>query len=209
MSWSTCNSLARRRVPPGTRPQPRSSSMLLLTFAGVASTAEEALDVTRLAPQRRLDRAREGIERLERDPPARHRPRADRAAAVYRRRADDPAARMHPAGIGGIDRERPVLPAEQVRVERGEQAGREACGRGRTAGEVDELAGLLQLARDRGEPGAGVAEAEPRPRREVARRRGTVAAQVAPRELGQRRVAVRRPARRAEPVARQRERVLA
>src|SRR5215207_4096455 len=187
MSWSTCNSLARRRVRPGTRPQPRSSSMLLLTFAGVASTAEEALDVTRLAPQRRLDRAWEGIERLERDP----------------------AARMHPAGIGGIDRERPVLPAEQVRVERGEQAGREACGRGRTAGEVDELAGLLQLARDRGEPGAGVAEAEPRPRREVARRRGTVAAQVAPRELGQRRVAVRRPARRAEPVARQRERVLA
>jgi hypothetical protein len=75
------------------------------------------------------------------------------------------------------DGERPLLPAEQVRVERGEQP------RGRAGGHIAEI-------RDLGQAGAGVAERQAGPRREVLGLRLRVPGQVAAAELADGRVAV-------------------
>jgi hypothetical protein len=166
----------------------------------------EALDGVGVVTQRGRSRGRQGSEQLERDAAAGHGPGTDGATTVDRRGADDPAAGVDAVRVLGVDRERAVLPAEQVGVERAEEPRRQARGRRRAGGEVDELARRGELDRDRREPGAGVAQAEPGPRCEVGRTRRAMAAQVAAGELGQRRVAIRRAAGRAEPVVRERKR---
>ena len=81
-------------------------------------------------------------------------------------------------------------------------------GGSRAAAQVDEPVGPFhELARDRREAGARVAQRHPRPLREVALVRRSVSREVPPRQLRERRVAVNRR-RIAQPVPHERVRVL-
>ena len=110
---------------------------------------------------------------------------------------------MDGAGVLGRDGEAAVAPAEQVRVEGREEDGRQRGLRRRGAGEGDQpVARVLDLVRDRREPGAGVAQsASPDHAARSRRVRRAVAAQVAAGERGERRVAVAGLGRVAAPVA--------
>ena len=123
-------------------------------------------------------------------------------------RIQPPPPSLTCGGVLAGDRELAILPAEQVGVE-----GRPASGPGPSAAGAAAAAqrqhrliphlDLLDLAGDRGEPGAHVPQRQARPVGEVAVGRRPEGAQVAARELGERPVAVERR-RLAEPVLAQR-----